>query len=310
MLSRPRRRGTARRGADAGRLPAPRARRARATRRTTWCATWLARGVPRHAHHAPPATPGASAPLSTPASRRSSCPYRTFPLAGRRGHDHPRPEHGVSAVRLRAGRQVARELVERGEIDLVHGLGASVLGYALRAAAAPERRAPLVLNPQGLEEFGGIDGSYGGRPLKRIGYAPLRRGRARLRARPPTASSPPTARSSRRSRRTSTSAADRMRLVPERARSRRVRRAGDARRRRAGAGRGRYRAGRDRAAQRRRGSSRTRAFTCWPTRWRALHRRWPWRWVLVGRRPVPAAARGPRSPRRACADRTIARRPR
>jgi glycogen synthase len=31
-----------------------------------------------------------------------------------------------------------------------------------------------VMNPQGLEEFGGIDGSYGGQPGKRYGYAPLR----------------------------------------------------------------------------------------------------------------------------------------
>jgi hypothetical protein len=33
--------------------------------------------------------------------------------------------------------------------------------------------APLVFNPQGLEEFGGVDGSYGGRTLKGYGYAPL-----------------------------------------------------------------------------------------------------------------------------------------
>jgi glycosyltransferase involved in cell wall biosynthesis len=31
------------------------------------------------------------------------------------------------------------------------------------------------MNPQGLEEFGGLDGSYGGAWAKRIGYAPLRR---------------------------------------------------------------------------------------------------------------------------------------
>ena len=42
-------------------------------------------------------------------------------------------------------------------------------------AGAPRDPAPLVLNPQGLEEFGGIDESYGGRPSKRLGYEPLRR---------------------------------------------------------------------------------------------------------------------------------------
>ena len=32
---------------------------------------------------------------------------------------------------------------------------------------------PLVFNPQGLEEFGGIDGGYGGQSMKAVGYAPL-----------------------------------------------------------------------------------------------------------------------------------------
>ena len=43
-------------------------------------------------------------------------------------------------------------------------------GYARRRAGLS---APLVLNPQGLEEFGGFDGTYGGRTLKRHGYRPL-----------------------------------------------------------------------------------------------------------------------------------------
>ena len=59
-----------------------------------------------------------------------------------------------------------------GKADIVYGVGASVWGYAKarRAGAA----APLVFNPQGLEEFGGMDGSYGGHALKGVGYAPLR----------------------------------------------------------------------------------------------------------------------------------------
>ena len=70
---------------------------------------------------------------------------------------------------LRAGR-LAWELVRDGKIDIVHGLGASVLGYARRRATS---RAPLVLNPQGLEEFGAT--SPGRARLKRAGYLPLRR---------------------------------------------------------------------------------------------------------------------------------------
>ena len=57
-----------------------------------------------------------------------------------------------------------------GRIDIVHGLGASVLGYARRRATST---APLVLNPQGLEEFGAT--SPGRARLKRAGYLPLRR---------------------------------------------------------------------------------------------------------------------------------------
>ena len=70
---------------------------------------------------------------------------------------------------LRAGR-LAWELVRDGKIDIVHGLGASVLGYARRRATST---APLVLNPQGLEEFGAT--SPGRARLKRAGYLPLRR---------------------------------------------------------------------------------------------------------------------------------------
>ena len=66
-------------------------------------------------------------------------------------------------------------MAEAGELDVVYGLGASTLGYAAARRRAPQKTVPLVLNPQGLEEFGGSDGSYGGRPSKRLGYEPLRR---------------------------------------------------------------------------------------------------------------------------------------
>jgi glycosyltransferase involved in cell wall biosynthesis len=72
---------------------------------------------------------------------------------------------------LRAGRRAA-ELVAQGRVDLVHGFGASVLGYALKRRRATAK-APLVLNPQGLEEFGATDPSRA--RLKRAAYLPLRR---------------------------------------------------------------------------------------------------------------------------------------
>jgi len=62
------------------------------------------------------------------------------------------------------------DLVRRGEVNVVHGFGASVLGYALARSSA---QAPLVFNPQGLEEFGATAPTQAW--LKRIGYTPLRR---------------------------------------------------------------------------------------------------------------------------------------
>jgi glycosyltransferase involved in cell wall biosynthesis len=96
-------------------------------------------------------------------------PYRTFPLAGRRGTTVIDRSTAYPLFGSRAGR-VAWQLVQDGRVDLVHGLGASVLGYARRRATAG---APLVFNPQGLEEFGATDPRRA--RLKRAGYLPLRR---------------------------------------------------------------------------------------------------------------------------------------
>ncbi len=70
---------------------------------------------------------------------------------------------------LRAG-GVASNLVRGQKIDIVHGLGASVLGYARKRARSS---APLVFNPQGMEEFGATNPRRA--ILKRAGYLPLRR---------------------------------------------------------------------------------------------------------------------------------------
>ena len=114
--------------------------------------------------------PGARASAAGihPAITLVTVPYRTFPLAGRRGTTVIDRSTAYPLFGERAGR-VALDLVRRGEIDIVHGLGASVLGYARRRATAT---APLVMNPQGLEEFGATDPSRA--RLKRLAYLPLR----------------------------------------------------------------------------------------------------------------------------------------
>lgn len=95
-------------------------------------------------------------------------PYRTFPYAGRRWTTVLDRSTAYPLFGLRAG-QLAAALVRQGAIDIVHGLGASVLGYARQRR---HLSAPLVLNPQGLEEFGATDPSRA--PLKRAAYLPLR----------------------------------------------------------------------------------------------------------------------------------------
>jgi glycosyltransferase involved in cell wall biosynthesis len=96
-------------------------------------------------------------------------PYRTFPFAGRRGTTVIDRSTAYPLFGERAGR-AALELVEQRKVELVHGFGASVLGYARKRAKWP---VPLVFNPQGLEEFGATDPSRA--VLKRAAYLPLRR---------------------------------------------------------------------------------------------------------------------------------------
>jgi glycosyltransferase involved in cell wall biosynthesis len=100
----------------------------------------------------------------------AAVPYTTFPLANRRGTTILDRSSAYPLFGWRAGRMAAR-MVAEGKIDIVHGLGASVLGYAMFLEKTG-RLAPLVFNPQGLEEFGATDPSRA--PLKRIGYWPLR----------------------------------------------------------------------------------------------------------------------------------------
>ena len=96
-------------------------------------------------------------------------PYVTFPGAGRRGTTVIDRATAYPVFGWRAGR-LAAEMVRDGEIDLVHALGASGLGYAYAMRSLPAR-APFVFNPQGLEEFGGTHPGFA--RLKRLAYRPL-----------------------------------------------------------------------------------------------------------------------------------------
>jgi glycogen synthase len=124
---------------------------------------------PAQSRELEPGAPNPNASPIHPRIRLRTVPYRTFPLAGRRGTTVIDRSTAYPLFGERAGR-VALELVRRGEIDIVHGLGASVLGYARQRSTAS---APLVMNPQGLEEFGATD--PGRARLKRVAYLPLRR---------------------------------------------------------------------------------------------------------------------------------------
>jgi glycosyltransferase involved in cell wall biosynthesis len=131
-----------------------------------------ARSVTWHAHEDP---------FSSPRIRLRHVSYLTFPFANRRGTTILDRSTAYLLYGFRAGR-LAGELARAGEADIVHGFGASILGYAKPRLRAREHRggqigafapAPLVLNPQGLEEFGATADSQ--TVLKRAAYLPLQR---------------------------------------------------------------------------------------------------------------------------------------
>jgi glycogen synthase len=101
--------------------------------------------------------------------RLITVPYVTFPGAGKRGTTVIDRSTAYPLFGWRAGR-VAVKLARRSEVDIVHALGASGLGYAL-ARQRHEPTKPFVFNPQGLEEFGATDPRRA--RLKRAAYAPL-----------------------------------------------------------------------------------------------------------------------------------------
>lgn len=95
-------------------------------------------------------------------------PYRTFPFAGRRWTTVVDRSTAYLVFGLRAGRRAAA-LANSGLVDAVYGHGASVLGCAL-LKRRQRVSCPLLFNPHGLEEFGGVGQSV----AKRLAYSPLR----------------------------------------------------------------------------------------------------------------------------------------
>jgi glycogen(starch) synthase len=116
-----------------------------------------------------PLDPAARFDLDRERFRVITAPYVTFPGAGRRGTTIVDRSTAYPLFGWRAGRMATR-LVRLGEIDIVHALGASGLGYAT-ARRRHEHTVPFVFNPQGLEEFGGTLPRMA--TLKRIAYSPL-----------------------------------------------------------------------------------------------------------------------------------------
>jgi glycosyltransferase involved in cell wall biosynthesis len=109
--------------------------------------------------------PTTADPFASPQIRIRHVPYLSFPLANRRGTTVLDRSTAYLLYGWRAGR-LARSLAIEGAVDVIHGFGASVLG------AADGLVAPIVLNPQGLEEFGATASELPW--LKHAGYAPLR----------------------------------------------------------------------------------------------------------------------------------------
>jgi glycogen synthase len=108
--------------------------------------------------------------VTRPATRAGTFPGRvvTVPYGGGTGgHGRilSRTLH-YPAFALRVGERVA-EMVRAGEVDIVDAQGLTALGYGRRRRREPALRAPLVMNPQGLEE-------HKTRGLKRAALSRLR----------------------------------------------------------------------------------------------------------------------------------------
>ena len=109
--------------------------------------------------------------VTRPATRAGTFPGRvvTVPYGDTgRGHGRifSRTLH-YPAFAARVGETVA-DMVRAGEVDIIDAQGLTALGYGRRRRADASLRAPLVMNPQGLEE-------HKARGLKRVALTRLRR---------------------------------------------------------------------------------------------------------------------------------------
>jgi len=102
--------------------------------------------------------------LTRPATRPGLFPGEviTLPYGATRGIPHGRVLDRTlhyPAFALRLGHAVA-ELVRAGRVDLVHAQGLAALGYGRLRRRDPSLAAPLLMNPQGMEEHkaGGLKG--------------------------------------------------------------------------------------------------------------------------------------------------------
>ena len=108
--------------------------------------------------------------VTRPATRGEAFPGRvvTVPYGGRGRHGRvlARTLH-YPAFAVRVGEAVSA-MVRAGEVDIVDAQGLTALGYGRRRRRDASLRAPLVMNPQGLEE-------HKARGLKRLALTRLRR---------------------------------------------------------------------------------------------------------------------------------------
>ena len=118
-----------------------------------------------------PTDAAADAVFRHPNLTLTACALRDVPVRQQARHDDPRSQHGISAVR--ASRRAGRGATRQGRRHR-HRSRAWRQRARLRDGRTwiADARAPLVFNPQGMEEFGATDPSRA--PLKRLGYRPLR----------------------------------------------------------------------------------------------------------------------------------------
>jgi glycogen synthase len=109
--------------------------------------------------------------VTRPATRAGTFPGRVVTVPyGDAGRGHGRVLSRTlhyPAFAARVGEAVA-DMVRAGEVDIVDAQGLTALGYGRRRRRDARLRAPLVMNPQGLEE-------HKARGLKRVALTRLRR---------------------------------------------------------------------------------------------------------------------------------------